>query len=124
MKLTNWYPGTTKPMREGVPKAIFYAKPLARGGSMSAHTPGPWINHGRIPQVGIPHSAVASKTLIARVYSESFGDIEEEAANADLIAAAPDMQAALLAVLSVADRNTAEFDQAQAALAKSKGETI
>jgi len=90
---------------------------------MSAHTPGPWINHGRISQAGIPHSAVACKTLIARVYSESFGDKAEETANANLIAAAPDMQAALLAVLSVADRNTAEFDQARAALAKSKGGT-
>lgn len=55
------------------------------------HTPGPWINHGRIPQPGLPHSAVAAKTLIARVYSEMFGDKEQEAANANLIAAAPEL---------------------------------
>lgn len=57
------------------------------------HTPGPWINHGRIAQSGLPHSAVAAKTLIARVYSEAFGDSEQEAANARLIAAAPEMLA-------------------------------
>lgn len=59
------------------------------------HTPGPWTNHGRIPQPGLPHSAVAARTLIARVYSEAFGDEAQETANADLIAAAPDMHEAL-----------------------------
>lgn len=54
-----------------------------------AATPGPWINHGRQPNVaGLPHSAVAAKTLLARVYSEAYGDVEQETANASLIAAA------------------------------------
>jgi hypothetical protein len=44
--------------------------------------------------------------------------ISENAANAHLIAAAPDMLAALQAVLRVADRQTVEFDLARAALAK------
>lgn len=58
------------------------------------HTPAPWVNHGRISQqVGVPHSAVAAKTLIARVYSEAYGDHAEEKANADLIAAAPELLA-------------------------------
>jgi hypothetical protein len=55
------------------------------------HTPGPWTNHGRIAQTGLPHSAVAAKTLIARVYSEAFGDEAQEEANARLIAAAPEL---------------------------------
>lgn len=59
------------------------------------HTPGPWTNHGRIPQPGLPHSSIGAKTLIARVYSEAFGDTENEAANARLIAAAPELLEAL-----------------------------
>jgi hypothetical protein len=42
-------------------------------------------------------------------------------ADAHLIAAAPDLLAALEAVVSVADRKTVEFDQARAAIAKAKG---
>ena len=54
-----------------------------------AATPGPWTNHGRQPNVaGLPHSAVAAKTLLARVYSEAYGDVEQETANAAFIAAA------------------------------------
>lgn len=55
------------------------------------HTPGPWKNLGRITQTGLPNSAVGAKTLIAKVYSEAFGDSEQETANANLIAAAPDL---------------------------------
>ena len=65
---------------------------------MSWYTPGPWKNHGRQPNVGgLPHSAVAAKTLLARVYSEAYGDVVQEKANADLIAAAPDLLEALKA---------------------------
>ena len=54
-----------------------------------AATPGPWINYGRQPNApGAPHSAVAAKTLLARVYSEAYGDVAQETANADLITAA------------------------------------
>lgn len=67
---------------------------------MATHTPGPWTNHGRIKQAGLPHSAVAAKTLIARVYSEAFGDSEQEAANAHLISAAPDLLEALCLTIS------------------------
>lgn len=60
------------------------------------HTPGPWKNHGRQSNApGLPHSAVAANTLLARVYSEAYGDHEQEKANADLIAAAPDLLAEL-----------------------------
>lgn len=73
---------------------------------MSAkHTPGPWKNHGRIAQPGLPHSAVAAKTLLARVYSEAFGDSEQETANANLIAAAPELLESLEQMLRLATRN-------------------
>lgn len=42
-------------------------------------------------------------------------------ANAHLIAAAPELLTALKAVVSVADRNTVEFDLARAAIAKAEG---
>lgn len=42
----------------------------------------------------------------------------EVIANAKLIAAAPDLLAALRGVLAVADRKTVEFDAARAAIAK------
>jgi hypothetical protein len=99
------------------------------------HTPGPWTNHGRIPQPGLPHSAVAAKTLIARVYSEAFGDEAQEKANADLIAAAPDQNAALIALRAYLskcpphreDITGAEWgrmmDLSGAAIAKATGES-
>lgn len=46
---------------------------------------------------------------------------EERDANARLISAAPDLLAALQAVLAVADRKTDEFDLARAAIAKALG---
>ena len=47
---------------------------------------------------------------------------EEDLANAELIAAAPDLLAALQAVVSVADRATVEFNMARAAISKATGE--
>ena len=75
-----------------------------------AATPGPWINHGRQPNVaGLPHSAVAAKTLLARVYSEAYGDVEQETANASFIAAAnPATISELLDRLEAAEKSDAE----------------
>ena len=53
-------------------------------------------------------------------YTGSNGGAEREA-NARLIAAAPDLLAALQGVLLVADRQTMEFDAARAAIAKATG---
>jgi hypothetical protein len=55
------------------------------------HTPGPWdkIVHGR------SDSRVGAKTLIAIVYSQAYGDRENQEANARLIAAAPELLAEL-----------------------------
>lgn len=86
---------------------------------MSAHTPGPWKNHGRQPNSpGLPHSAVGAKTLLARVYSEAYGDEVQEAANARLIAAAPDLLNTLVVLVDVAERRGIPCDAARAAIAK------
>lgn len=89
-----------------------------------AATPGPWINHGRQPNVaGLPHSAVAAKTLLARVYSEAYGDVAQETANADLIAAAnPAVISELLDRLESAERERDDVAQqlVQAEIGKRK----
>ena len=55
-------------------------------------------------------------------WTDSPDTAAEAAANARLISAAPDLLAALQAVLSVADRATVEFDMARAAISKATGE--
>lgn len=60
---------------------------------MTTHTPGPWRLRSRYDNFGPTHSLFAANTLIAKVYSEAFGDIEQETANARLIAAAPESHA-------------------------------
>lgn len=76
-----------------------------------AATPGPWINHGRQPNVaGLPHSAVAAKTLLARVYSETYGDVEQETANASFITAAnPAAISELLDHLEATEKDRSNF---------------
>ena len=90
------------------------------------HTPGPWeLSHGTEPGQGRePWFWVsASRTLHLRVYACPDGFvIGENEANARLIAAAPDLLAALKGVLCVADRKTDEFDAARAAIAKAVGD--
>ena len=64
---------------------------------MSAkHTPGPWIAHQVLLGYGVPFTPVVGKTLLAKVYSEAFGDYAQSEANARLIAAAPDLLEELL----------------------------
>ena len=58
---------------------------------------------------------------IADVYSIKFRDVENQRANANLIAAAPELLEVLKGVLRVADRKTTEFDAARAAIAKAEG---
>lgn len=73
-------------------------------------TPGPWKNHGRQPKaIGVPHSAVAAKTLLARVYSEAFGDTEQETANAELIAAAVNALPGLLDECEMLRKDAARY---------------
>lgn len=63
--------------------------------SAPSFTPGPWKAHTIKTDYGLPYTPVSAKTLLARVYSEAFGDHEESEANARLIAAAPDLLEAL-----------------------------
>lgn len=83
----------------------------------STRTPGPW----RVKQLGNysqPGWVILwpdkGGTHMRRLdYQGSFREQD-----ARLLAAAPDLLAALQAVVRVADRATAEFDQAHAAIAK------
>lgn len=81
---------------------------------MNAHTAGPW-------HVTTGGQQVRSETdQIARVWMMRRG---EGVANARLIAAAPDLLAALQGILSGAGRHTIEFDAARAAIDKAIGES-
>lgn len=81
---------------------------------MAMHTSGPWSYHtedlrgGRYYCVVIPG---ADETI--DIHQTDNGE-----ANAKLIAASPDLLAALKAVVAIADRRTDEFNAARAAIAK------
>ncbi len=96
-----------------------------------AHTPGPWVHRSFEPHTyGCDFVNGPNRARIAQCgdivgkgphgYCLSV-DADEIAANARLIAAAPELLAALKAVVSVADRATVQFDQARAAIAKAEG---
>lgn len=77
--------------------------------SETKFTPGPW----RV-------KAAAGGTAIVLATSGTPAIVNSHE-NARLIAAAPDLYAALEAVVAVADRATVEFDAARAALLKARG---
>ena len=79
------------------------------------YTAGPWINY-----IGTNSIWAGKRAICVVTGSRKLGDVERKA-NAVLIAAAPDMLAALQGVLRVADRKTDEFDAAHAAIAKAFG---
>lgn len=97
---------------------------------MRGHTPGPWrYVHGCIYAgeehaglrliIAIPTEPKNSDHPSPEIFSAEYNTHEAvEKANALLIAAAPEMLAALQAVVLVADRKTNEFDLARAAIAK------
>jgi hypothetical protein len=91
------------------------------------HTKGPWfvsgvrfrMNGGNWHSVNRYDEATKSDDNICCVgYDPRTG---VGLADARLIAAAPDLLAALKAVVSVADRATVEFDAARAAIARAEG---
>lgn len=103
---------------------------------MTGFTPGPWS----VPHFATDHQCNCQYVLsdgqygmgaIATVHHNEDGSDGAEhneplgvaIANANLIVAAPELFEALEGVVAVADRATAEFDRARAALAKAKGET-
>ncbi len=83
------------------------------------HTPGPWNWHAPLPSQGIKHFMVHEKVGdIAEVYNWDHTKASE--ANARLIAAAPDLLAALQEYMACVpfDETTALGRQAQAAVDK------
>lgn len=78
------------------------------------HTPGPW------EYMSVTKSVWSGRAICIMTGSRNHPDPEREA-NARLIAAAPDLLDALQGVLRVADRATAEFAAARAAIAKAEG---
>ena len=79
-----------------------------------AHTPGPW--HATLHQVGDENNV-----RVADCYSLEKGH-DTARANARLIAAAPDLLAALEALLLLADPCESAVGVARAAIAKARGE--
>lgn len=81
---------------------------------MSArHTPGPW------KVIKSPHGN--RYACVQYGADDRYTSLELEPADARLTAAAPDLLAALIGVVRVADRATDEFDAARAAIAKAQG---
>jgi hypothetical protein len=91
---------------------------------MSKFTAGPWQHIGDPEDDECRVRQTASVRRGDGFYSEiTICENIRSKGNANLIAAAPDLLAALEAVLSVADRATLEFDLARAAIAKARGQS-
>jgi hypothetical protein len=79
---------------------------------------------------GLPYTPVAANTLLAKVYSEAFGDHEQSEANARLIAAAPDLLEALrecsniVSVFVIGCDADNAVERANAAIAKAMGKSV
>ena len=96
---------------------------------MSKHTPGPWKVEDN-PWGGTPHVRSGRRRLL-RLLAEGNEEIAESVANARLIAAAPDLLAALEAVtthlgellidLGPCEDDRDVLDVARAAIAKARG---
>lgn len=101
---------------------------------MSKHTPGPWRFSDNTKwwktnpfSVTVPKKGVHG-TAVANIPARATISMEEAQANARLIAAAPDLLAALNAMLTHMGLDEDEwtkptFDQARAAIAKATGES-
>ncbi|WP_428945264.1 hypothetical protein ACQK5W_04075 [Pantoea sp. FN060301] len=86
--------------------------------------PGPWIASKTDRSIGpVSKDDDQSYGMINPVaWVEFDGNPDFQAANANLIAAAPELLEALQAVVRVADRATDEFDMARAAINKALGQ--
>lgn len=87
-------------------------------------TKGPWFEHREGSSTVYVEAKLRDGVIqeVAACGPTEAGS-ETQSANARLIAAAPDLLEALIAVVRVADRATDEFDMARAAIAKALGET-
>ncbi len=89
----------------------------------ATHTPGPWINHGRVSDTDDSISIVGGKTdgYADAVYINVQGENPEaQIANARLIAAAPEMLDALEAIAKAG--LVVDITIIYAAIARAKGE--
>jgi len=102
----------------------------------ASHTPGPWVAElGEAYNVRAPHGGIVAQIhhLKGRYGMEGRVDAQEGAANAQLIAAAPDLISALQSILAIVecgatddpDEVAADFwaiaKTAKAAIAKAEG---
>lgn len=91
---------------------------------MRVFTPGPWVGQTGHRTDLIRGIHARGGRLVVRFGGIAAPTSGEGQANARLIAAAPDLLAALKAALSVADRATDEFDLARAAIAEAEGRPL
>jgi hypothetical protein len=99
----------------------------------AAHTPGPWVWTDRVLQGDAKYAGYGDTGGFVTADGTPvcwFGDSETyyptegtppTAADARLIAAAPDLLEALIEIVAIADRKTDAFDRARAAIAKAHG---
>lgn len=88
---------------------------------MSKHTPGPWFHYDDTPRRIHGHEIAATGKTVARIYCTK-GDEAEDAANARLIAAAPDLLEALEWIVNNHFSDPGNMvSVAKEALAKAKG---
>lgn len=97
--------------------------------SKAKHTAGPWAafkRAGKYDGYNIHGGAGARETVIAVVKGSTGVTMtsmdEEEAANASLIAAGPELLEALKEIVAISDRKHDAWDRAKAAIAKAQGE--
>lgn len=81
------------------------------------HTPGPWVT---LKRFGSQEITSINGELICVLASTSYSD--HVPGNTHLIAAAPELLAALEAITAITDRNHVAWDKARAVIAKAKGE--
>lgn len=94
------------------------------------HTPAPWLVDGAGTNWTVyglndqGYNRFSAQIQRGNTAPMEHTGSDEIAANALLIAAAPELLVALEGVLRVADRATVEFDAARAAIRKAKGEQV
>lgn len=101
--------------------------PVQSGEAVTIHTPGPWkLENLNGHMLGVRVEGPIVSGYVAFIDTDwPFQDQrDQQAANVRLIAAAPELLAALIAVVAVADRKTDVFDAAHAAIRKATGGTL
>lgn len=113
--------------RSGGGPAVCFDRPHWNESQTSKHTPGGWTREFDDEGQWMIHGDDPTNTFenynFAAVYIDGSDptSVTKADASSRLICAAPDLLAALKAVVRVADRATDEFDAARAAIAKAEG---